>query len=70
MDWIIKNKEWLFSGIGVFVIVTVYAFLKRKNKKTLPQSSSNTHNNFSNFQAGRDISVKVNTIDNDITKDK
>lgn len=27
-DWIIANKEWLFSGIGVSVIGLIYAFFR------------------------------------------
>lgn len=35
IDWILKNKEWLFSGIGIFLIVSilkVISFLKKTNK--------------------------------------
>ena len=28
IDWIIQNKEWMFSGIGVFVLGL---FLSKKN---------------------------------------
>lgn len=23
LEWILKNKEWVFSGIGVFIVSTV-----------------------------------------------
>ncbi|MDR0332637.1 MAG: hypothetical protein LBI15_04160 [Dysgonamonadaceae bacterium] len=35
MEWIINNKEWIFSGIGVAVISLIIALLaRRKSKKT------------------------------------
>jgi len=39
MEWFISNKEWLFSGIGVFCLTLIISFLlsilKRiKNRNT------------------------------------
>ena len=28
-DWLIKNKEWLFSGIGISVIAVLFAHGKK-----------------------------------------
>lgn len=28
-DWLIKNKEWLFSGIGISVIAVLFAYGKK-----------------------------------------
>lgn len=33
MDWIISNKEWIFSGIGVLVIGFIFGFLKLTGKR-------------------------------------
>ncbi len=49
INWIITNKEWLFSGLGITIIVFVVKnFLTKKNrsedKKTLSQSNSQTQN--------------------------
>lgn len=44
MDWIINNKEWIFSGIGVVVIVGIikYFWSARKiNKTATPDNSIN-----------------------------
>lgn len=30
MKWILENKEWLFSGIGVLVLSGIWMFLKDK----------------------------------------
>ncbi len=39
VEFIIKNKEWLFSGIGVFLIAGVFALLKVLLKKKRQASS-------------------------------
>lgn len=28
--YILENKEWIFSGIGIFVITTVFLFIRHK----------------------------------------
>lgn len=36
IDWVLKNKEWIFSGIGIPIIVIIFKFSKkifRKEKK-------------------------------------
>lgn len=30
IDWIIQNKEWVFSGIGVAIITLMLGFLYKK----------------------------------------
>ena len=30
LDWISKNKEWLFSGVGVVLILTIGSFIYRR----------------------------------------
>jgi hypothetical protein len=44
IEFIIKNKEWLFSGIGVFLIAGAFAilklFLRRRQKASSMQSLS------------------------------
>jgi hypothetical protein len=29
IDWILKNKEWVFSGIGVAILVVIFEIVKR-----------------------------------------
>lgn len=36
-DWIVQNKEWVFSGIGVFILGLAIALFRRK------KSTSETH---------------------------
>lgn len=33
MEYIMKNIQWIFSGIGVFFISIIFYFLFQKNKK-------------------------------------
>ena len=30
IDWIIRNKEWVFSGIGVAILTLIIGFLFKK----------------------------------------
>lgn len=36
LEWILKNKEWIFSGIGIPVIAIIFKIIKnfRKEKNT------------------------------------
>ena len=34
INWSIENKEWLFSGIGVTIILGIISFFRKKPKKT------------------------------------
>lgn len=56
MDWILNNKEWLFSGIGLSVLGIIgYMFKKQKNNV---QKQKSKHSS-TQIQGGRDVSVKV-----------
>lgn len=40
VEWIICNKEWIFSGLGIAIISAFFAILKTKNGTT---SRKRTH---------------------------
>ena len=42
IDWIIRNKEWVFSGIGVFVLGL---FLSKKNVRNSLKAMFNIKSN-------------------------
>lgn len=50
MEWIVDNKEWLFSGIGVAALTAILYFIK--GQKPVPATSNQAtitiHNNNSN----------------------
>ncbi|WP_288342882.1 hypothetical protein [uncultured Roseivirga sp.] len=54
MDWIIENKEWIFSGIGVFVLGIVYAFFKKRKKSKSLKMKQKSGDNSTNIQIGGD----------------
>jgi len=60
MDWINYNYQWLFSGIGVFILTIMATFVKwlikkqNKEKKNIEQKQESGNNSI-NIQAGRDI---------------
>jgi len=56
MEWIINNKEWLFSGIGVFTVSTIIGFMF--NKKNSTKQTQKSGKNSTNYQSGRDIIIK------------
>jgi len=39
-DWIWDNKEWLFSGVGVIIVVLVFSWLKKRIKSRKTQEPS------------------------------
>lgn len=54
MDWLIANKEWVFSGVGLFVISTISTlFVKTKNKNQVQKVG----NNSTAIQVGRDLKI-------------
>ncbi|MET4000604.1 hypothetical protein [Marinobacterium sp. MBR-109] len=54
--WIVDNKEWLFSGAGVAVLVWLGNML-RKNNVTSSTQKIRTGEKSTNYQAGRDIHI-------------
>lgn len=55
LDWLIQNKEWLFSGLGVVVLSTVVGFLfKNKGNQQIKAGDKST-----NIQGGRDVKVSI-----------
>jgi len=55
MQWIIDNKEWLFSGAGIFLITAIIALIN-KNKSSLKQSQK-SGNNSTSYQSGGDMHI-------------
>ena len=55
MQWIIDNKEWIFSGIGIFIISLIVGFFgkKQQTSKQIQKSGPNS----TNYQAGGDIKI-------------
>ena len=54
MEWIIANKEWIFSGIGVFIIGIVISLVRKKQKKKSIKMKQKSGSNSKNIQIGGD----------------
>lgn len=55
MDWLIQNKEWLFSGVGIAIFSFIFSlFLKSKNSLKQKQSSGKKS---TNIQAGNNVNI-------------
>jgi hypothetical protein len=55
MQWIIDNKDWIFSGVGIFIIPLVIGIFvkKQSSSKQIQKSGSKS----TNYQAGGDINI-------------
>ena len=55
MQWILDNKEWFFSGIGIFVISGILKLISKK--KSITKQSQKSGAKSINYQAGGDIHI-------------
>lgn len=54
LDWFWRNKEWIFSGIGVAILVAIIGWIRGKPSGGQSQRSGK---NSTNIQSGRDINI-------------
>lgn len=63
MNWIIENKEWLFSGIGVTIFVLLASFfIKKWKKRSNDESANNNANSTTNLINNN---VNINVVENE-----
>ena len=55
LHWVLENKEWLFSGAGIFVFSLLVGLVLKKKMgfKQYQKSGKNS----TNYQAGGDINI-------------
>lgn len=59
MSWIIENKEWLFSGVGVIIIGAIISYFWKKKTK-----SKRSHvDNSINQTIGKNIKSKDGNVE-------
>ena len=56
-QWIWANREWVLSGAGVALIVSLVGWVTKRNRRMYPQQSQTGGHESLNLQAGRDISI-------------
>ena len=56
-QWVLDNKEWLFSGIGGMLLIWIGRMLFNRRKAASSQRIRSGRNS-TNLQAGRDIHLK------------
>lgn len=60
LDWLIMNKEWVFSGIGVLILGAIVRYiLKRKSNANITQNQTSGKSSI-NIQGARDINLSLN----------
>jgi hypothetical protein len=55
VEWLVKNREWVFSGIGVLAVASFLKWWWPRRKRGTQMQSSGAHS--TNLQAGGDISI-------------
>lgn len=61
MGWLIDNKEWVFSGIGVLALSIIGLFFKRNHSKQNIEAG----NNSINIQGSSNIKVRNGKTEDD-----
>ncbi len=69
MQWIIDNKEWVFSGFGAIIFSAVVAFFTGKKIKHDIQHVKNSDGNV-NIQTGSNSSISVSTNEQEAKESK
>ncbi len=67
LEWVIANKDWLFSGIGVAIATWIVRFLYMRGQKG-PSQNIQSGENTTNIQAGRDVTYKSEPNRDDVKK--
>ncbi|NTU45044.1 MAG: hypothetical protein HGA99_05920 [Chlorobiaceae bacterium] len=67
MNWLLDNKQWLFSGVGLGIVGLIGRLFYNKQQKTSSQTIR-SGNNSTNFQAGNDINIGTRTKGKDVEK--
>lgn len=58
MEWILANKEWIFSGIGVLIVGLLINLFKGKKDLKATKMKQKSGSNSSNIQIGGDYNGK------------
>ena len=59
LEWVLGNKEWLFSGVGVVILGLLWRFVWRRSEAPSQTQSQRSGAGSHNIQAGRDVNISV-----------
>jgi hypothetical protein len=65
MKWLLDNKEWIFSGLGISIVTIIFSivkYLKTKSKNENTNSSYNQINNLKNSQINNLTNAQINNL--------
>ena len=65
--WVIDNKEWLFSGVGLVFVAWVGRLIFKKTYASSRQAIRSGDGS-TNVQAGRDVNIATRKMGNDVEK--
>lgn len=65
LNWVVDNKEWLFSGAGFVLISWVGRLLFKKMRTSSKQTIRSGHSS-NNVQAGGNIYIGTTKKSNDV----
>ena len=54
VDWVVNNKEWLFSGVGIVVVAWIWRLFQKRKEGSVSQEI-HAGDGSTNVQAGRDV---------------
>ena len=66
--WVIDNKQWLFSGVGV-VVVTLMGRLIFKKRYASSTQTIRSGDSSTNVQAGRDVNIGTEQKRSDVEEE-
>lgn len=64
LEWIIENKEWLFSGIGVTILVAIAGLFIRNKRDGKNVQTIKSGDNSTNIQGGEKVNINIGGKDN------
>jgi hypothetical protein len=60
LEWISENKNWLFEGLGVTLLVGLWALLKNRNKGENTPSNDGINQSMGNNVKAGNVTFKNN----------
>ena len=60
MEWIMNNKEWIFSGVGVVFISFVIGLLFKNKSKSTEEKSINRQTTMTQKSGKNSTNIQIN----------